>query len=112
MHFDTEAASVTTVVETGTRWLQKVCSILDTYTAEIERNPEHIAYELLDNNPLNENTVEALYSEAEEWIARSGEKRKFEQLAPLEQEYQKVKLWFKPDFETRLKDVYDVKLQL
>lgn len=112
VHFDEEAASVSAVMETGTRWLQKVCSILDSYTAEIERNPEHIAYELLDNYPLNENTVEALYSEAEEWIARSVEKRKFEALAPLEQDYQRVKVWFKPDFESRLEDVYDVQLQL
>ena len=67
-HFEKQQTLITSVVNNGSTWMQKVHGMLDSYTAELQRNPEHIAFDLLDNNPLNESSVEYLYSEAEEWM--------------------------------------------
>ena len=37
----------------------------------MENDSEYIAYEILDNNPLNDNSIESLYSQAELWIDES-----------------------------------------
>jgi hypothetical protein len=55
----------------------KVCDILDNYTKNIEKSQDHIAYDILDCNILNENSVESLYQRAEVWIEDSKEKKIF-----------------------------------
>lgn len=62
----------------------KVCDILDNYTKNIEKNQDHIAYDILDSNVLNENSVESLYQRAEVWIEDVKEKKVFYRLQPLE----------------------------
>lgn len=42
--------------------------ILDQYKAKIEKNSNYIAFELLDNDPLNENSVECLCSQSALWL--------------------------------------------
>ena len=91
--------------DSSQKWLHKVCSIIDRYTQETQRNPDYIAYELLDCNPLNEDSVEALYSEAEQQIYAAIEKRKFEELGKLEKEYDEVLVWFEPDLKARLDNI-------
>ena len=39
----------------------KVCDILDKHTEEMNKNPEFISYELLDNSLENPNSVESIY---------------------------------------------------
>ena len=34
----------------------------------MENDSDYIAYEILDNNPINEQSLEFLYSAAEVWI--------------------------------------------
>ena len=76
-HFENQKEEVEVQMKLSQNWMTKVCSKLDNYTNEIDRNPEHIAYEILDNDPLNENSVMAISNEAEEWIDAATEKRKF-----------------------------------
>lgn len=82
-----------------------MCSILDSYTNEIGRNPEYIAYELLDNDPLNEDSVAALSTEAEEWIETAIQKRKFETLQFMDKEYDKVSVWFEPNLLDKITNI-------
>jgi len=42
--------------------------ILDSHTEKTQTNPNFIAFELLDNDPLNENSVEGLFSRSEIWL--------------------------------------------
>jgi len=42
-------------------------TILDQYSKTIETNPNHIAFELLDKDPLNDTSVEYLCSQQEIW---------------------------------------------
>ena len=51
--FDEQKNLINNTVEIGYKWQKKVCSILDKYTNEIDRNPEYVAYDILDNNALN-----------------------------------------------------------
>ena len=67
-------------IDIGHDWQKKVSNILDRYSNEIAKNSEYIAYDLLDNSPLNENSVESIYSNAENWLDQSTEKRKFKTL--------------------------------
>lgn len=88
--------------------MTQVCSILDAYTIEIDKNPEYIAYDLLDNNPLNEKSVAHLSTQGEEWIENAIQLRKFEALNSLDKEYDKISVWFEPNFESKLKNIAQV----
>lgn len=46
----------------GAKQSNKIREIVDNYTEQISQNPNHIAYDLLDNDPLNDNSVECLCS--------------------------------------------------
>jgi hypothetical protein len=46
----------------GLKQQANIREILNMYTAKIEKNPNYIAYELLNNDPLNDESVEFLCS--------------------------------------------------
>ena len=52
----------------GEKWQKQVQDIVDNYTNHMENDSDYIAYEILDNNPMNEQSQEFLYSAAEVWI--------------------------------------------
>lgn len=88
--------------------MTSVCSILDSYTTEIDRNPDYIAYDLLDNNPLNERSVAYLSTKGEEWIENAVQLRKYDSLNFLDKEYNNISVWFEPNFESKLKNIAKV----
>jgi hypothetical protein len=48
--------------------LKRVFEIIDKFEKEVDRDSEYIAYDILDNDKANKNSVEALYSKAEGWV--------------------------------------------
>ena len=51
----------------GYRHQDKVHEVLDLYTAEIERNPDYIAFGLLNTDPLHDSSVECMCTQTEIW---------------------------------------------
>lgn len=51
----------------GYRHQDKIHEVLDLYTAEIEKNPNYIAFGLLNTDPLNDNSVECMCTQTELW---------------------------------------------
>lgn len=58
--FAVERANIAKVREDGTNQQDTISQILNNYTATIEQDQTHIAFELLNNDPLNENSCEYL----------------------------------------------------
>ena len=42
--------------------------MLSDYANKTEKNPTYIAYDFLDNDPLNDNSVESLTTQVELWL--------------------------------------------
>ena len=80
--------------------------ILNSYTAKIEKNPNYIAYELLNNDPLNDESVEYLCSQSELWLDQAKKKIECPDLDMLD--YKTIHIWFEPDFESRLQNLFGV----
>ena len=74
--------------------------VLNHYTAKIEKNPQYIAYEPLNNDPLNDTSVEYLCSQSELWLDQVNKKVEFPNLDKLD--YNSIQISFEPDFESRL----------
>ena len=69
--FSVERATITKVREDGTNQCETISQILNNYTATIEQDQAHIAFELLNNDPLNENSCEYLCTQSEIWLDRT-----------------------------------------
>ena len=74
----------------------------------MENDSEYIAYEILDNNPLNDNSIESLYTNAQSWIENSQNKQTYPKLKPLESQYDNIQIWFEPNFEARLENICQI----
>ena len=107
-YFDLQAQEIHELVDLGENWQVKVCDILDQQTEKVNQNPEYISYDLLDTDPNNPNSVESIYSTAELWIQESLVKREYKVLQNLQNEYEKVLVWFEPDFKKRLEKISKV----
>ena len=107
-YFDDQNTKIQEKVETGKKWQEFVCQILEKHSEEKKKNADHISYDLLDNNPENLKSVEALYHDAEKWIEESARHRKYEDLAHLSEAYNKVLVWYEPNFKDKLVDICKV----
>ena len=58
--FAVERANIARVREDGNNQQEFISQILNHYTATIEQDQTHIAFELLNNDPLNESSCEYL----------------------------------------------------
>lgn len=98
------------VEEEGLKQQAKIRQILDDYTSEIAKNPTYIAYSLLDNDPLNDNSVECLCSQSEIWKDVVSEKLRCESLDhAMEDEYQMISISFSEAvFDNALKELVQV----
>ena len=74
----------------------------------MENDSDYIAYEILDNNPMNEQSVEFLYSAAEVWIEQVEKRLQYPALQSLDEKYQKIKVWFDPEFDKRIQNISSV----
>ena len=81
---------------------------MDDYTNRIQVNPEYIAYDLLDNDPLQDNTIESIYTITEGWLTEANEKQKCSALEPLERQYDRIIVKFDHDFKGRLDKIADI----
>lgn len=96
--FEEAEDTIKETIEMGQEWQKKVCDILDVNTKERNLDALYIPYQLLDSNPNNPNSVEAIYSDAELWIKDSLTKRNYNALDGLSKEYEKILVWTEPDF--------------
>ena len=79
--------------------------ILNNYMTEIERNSEYVAFDILDSNVDNANSVEAIYQQIEKWIDDNKQIVKFKILESLENDYDKIYCWFDKNFESRIQNI-------
>ena len=59
--FDDEAEELKKVADENRELMLKMGDILNNYMVEIERNPDFIAYNILDSDVNNVNSVESMY---------------------------------------------------
>ena len=57
-------------IQEGDTYQQQISELLNNYTSKTEMNKEHIAFELLNNDPLDETSVEYLCAQNEIWLER------------------------------------------
>jgi hypothetical protein len=103
--FDDEAEELKKVADENRELMLKMGDILNNYMVEIERNPDFIAYNILDSNVNNVNSVEAMYQQIEHWIEDNRNVVQFKNLEGLEHEYDKIYLWFDKNFEQRIQNI-------
>jgi hypothetical protein len=84
----------------GLKQQATIREILNSYTAKIDQNPNYIAYELLNNDPLNDESVEHLCSQSELWLDQVKRKIECPDIDALD--YGVIEISFEPDFESRL----------
>lgn len=65
--FQQQRGNLYEVEQEGYRHQDKIHEVLDLYTAEIEKNPNYIAFGLLVTDPLNDNSVEWMCGQTELW---------------------------------------------
>lgn len=108
--FDEERKVIETMEEENRLIQFKVGEMLNNYMQNVEENPDHIAYDILDTNPENlmSDTVETLYQKIEEWIEESKVCLNFDRLRELEFEYDKIYIFFDKNFEERLTNLTQV----
>lgn len=66
--FSQEADELKKVADENRKLMLKMGDILNNYMTEIERNPDFIAYNILDSDVSNQNSVESMYQQIEHWI--------------------------------------------
>ena len=76
--------------------------MLDGYIEATEYNKAYIAFNILDQNEQNEQSVESLYQKAEVWINESDEMRNHSSLDSLKFDYDKIQIEFDTSFTSRL----------
>lgn len=106
--FIDEAHEFKKVEDENRKLMLKMGDILNNYMNEIERNADYVAFDILDSNLENNNSVEAMYQQIEKWIEDNRQAIKFRNLVHLEQEYDKIYVWFDKNFEQRIQNVTQV----
>lgn len=86
----------------------RVGDMLDNYMTEIEHDSEYIAFDILDSNVENELSVEGLYKQLEQSIEQMTDLFEYTELQPLEQEYDRIYVWFDKNYEERIKNITQV----
>jgi hypothetical protein len=65
-------------------------------------DPEYIAFEILDNNSINDKSVFCLFSQGQLWVDDTEIKREYKNLQPLQSMYEKFKVVMDDNFEKRI----------
>lgn len=87
----------------------KIREVVDNYTESIGQNPSHIAYDLLDNDPLNDNSVNGLCSQAEIYHEQVATRLENDPLdRDLENQYAKTHLNISSGFPNLMKNLISV----
>lgn len=86
--------------------------ILDSTTDKIRLNPSYVAYEIMENDPLNEQSVEYLSSHQQVWLDNSKKKIASQESAinTVQRQYSDIHIGFSQlNFEKHLKRYYMLK---
>lgn len=88
---------------------EKIKEILDSTTTKIDQNSKYIAFELLDNDPLNDLSVEGLCSQSEIWHDVAQKVLECQDLDTIVPYYTKIDIQFDEDFGKRLENLFFIK---
>lgn len=96
------------VLDDGLSQKDFIGNMMLNYTNNSRENADYVAFDFLDNDPLNDNSVESLTTQVEIWLEQSKAKQREleEKLLDVRDEFNCIMLRFKENFILDLNELW------